>query len=279
MKHILTVLSICLLGNLFSQETKVYEHFRNTRIINLQSVESLKPGTMELKISHRFGAVSDGPRNLFGLDIATMRLALEQGLTENLMIGIGRSTTQKTYDGFVKWRIINQKENGIPFTMSYLSTISINGMAPDKTRKEYFSNKLAYVNQLIISSKINDLVTLQLSPTVIHKNLVPLAADKNTTFAIGFAATYNLTQHLSLNGEYIARIPIAFSTSTFTANHNSLSCGLGINTRGHFFELHLTNSMQMVEKGVITETPDTWLKGNIHPGFNMIRDFKVYKKK
>jgi hypothetical protein len=261
------------------KEEKVYEHFNNTRIINLQSVESLSPGIFELKISHRFGAVTEGPANLFGLDIATMRIGLEQGLTKNLMIGIGRSTYQKTYDGFVKYRILTQKEDGLKLAISFLSTINVNGLPFDKSRTNYFSSRLAYVNQFIFSSRLNERISLQLSPTVIHKNLVKYVADKNTTYALGFAGKYNLNKNISLNLEYMARLKQGVGTPTFTNNYNSLSAGMGIETKGHFFELHLTNSMPMVETGFITETKDTWLKGNIHPGFNIVRDFRVYKKR
>lgn len=283
MKKSLLIPALFFLKASFGQDTiseiKVEEHFRDTRIINLQSVESLSPGTLEFKISHRFGAITEGPRNLFGLDIATMRMSLEQGITENLMLGIGRSTTQKTYDGFVKWRIVNQKENGFPLTISCLTALSVNGTEPDKSKQTYFSDKLAFINQLIFSSKINDQISLQISPTHIHKNLVPLVSDKNDSYALGFAGTYNFTQNFSFNAEYIARVKNLASNSTYTNYYNSFSCGVGIKTRGHFFELHLSNSMPMYERGFITETNDSWLKGNIHPGFNLVRDFKLYKKK
>ena len=258
---------------------KVYEHFRATRIINLQSTETLRPGVLELKISHRFGAITQGPSNLFGLDIATMRIGLEQGITEKLMIGFGRSTFFKTFDGFIKIKILDQSKKGSPVALSFFTSMFINGVPFTGTREDLFSSRLSYVNQLIISSKINDKISLQISPTVIHKNLVPYADDKNTTFALAMASKYNLNKNMSLNLEYIARIRQGVDTPTYNENYNSLSVGLGIDTRGHFFEFHLTNSMPMTENLFITDTNDDWLKGNIHPGFNIVRDFKTFKKR
>lgn len=281
----LTFITILLLAfsQIYSQEEKkekkVYEHFRATRIINLQSTETLRPGVLELKILHRFGAVTQGASNFFGLDIATMRIALEQGITENLMIGVGRSTFQKTYDGFFKYNFLDQEENGSPLAISLFSSIYVNTVPVPKDRENFFSSKLSYVTQVIMSSKINDRVSLQVSPTVIHKNLVQSVDDKNTTFALAFATKYNVNKKMSLNLEYVARIKQGVDTPAYNDNNNSLSVGWGIDTRGHFFEFHLTNSMPMSENLFITNTTDSWLKGDIHPGFNIVRDFRTFKRR
>jgi opacity protein-like surface antigen len=271
------LLASTLIAN--AQEKKVYESFKNTRVINLQSVESLQQGIFELKISHRFGAISTGAVNLWGIDVATMRIGLEQGITDHIMVGIGRSTFQKTFDAFAKWRVIQQKKDGMPFSLSGLTTINVNGLPFSEKRTNYFSSRVSYINQILIASKFNDQISLQLSPTIIHKNLVKTVDDLNNTYALGVSGSYNLKKHISLNLEYVLRIKQNVNTPTYTDNYNSLSVGLGIETKGHFFEFHLTNSMPMNETSFITETSDSWLKGNIHPGFNLVRDFRVYKKR
>ena len=80
--------------------------FKSTRIVNGQSIENVGPGVLDFKIMHRFGPISDGGYNFFGLDQATMRIGLDYGLTDRLMVGIGRSTFEKQYDGFLKYKII-----------------------------------------------------------------------------------------------------------------------------------------------------------------------------
>ena len=72
--------------------------FKSTRIINGQSIENVGPGILDFRILHRFGPLSDGAYNFYGLDQATMRLGLDYGITDKLMIGIGRSTFEKQYD-------------------------------------------------------------------------------------------------------------------------------------------------------------------------------------
>lgn len=269
------IFSIALVFSFFwaSSQEKVYEHFKCTRIINLQSVESLRPGVLELKILHRFGAVTEGASQLWGLDQATMRIALEYGLTDKIMFGFGRSTFQKTLDGFVKFKLLEQRKNQLPLAMSWMSTMTANTQLRDAP----FVQRLAYVHQLILSSKLNDRLTLQLSPTAIHRNVVPLVEDRNLAWAIGSALKYSVTKVMSINAEYIWRVPPATQTETFKNNFDSFSLGLGFDTKGHFFEFHLTNSFATIEKGFILETNDTWSKGNVHLGFNIVRDFRVHK--
>ncbi|KAA3621885.1 MAG: hypothetical protein DWQ02_27000, partial [Bacteroidetes bacterium] len=60
---------------------------------------------------------------------------------------------------------------------------------------------------------------------------------------------------------------------------NSLSIGFDIETGGHVFQLHFTNSTSMVPKGYITETTGDWTKGDIHFGFNVSRVFTIVKPK
>ena len=254
MKIKIIVLSIflLLLKTAFSQDEEiVHEHFRSTRVINLHNTESLTSGILELKICHRFGAISGGVNQLFGLDQATMRIALEYGVTDKLMVGFGRSTYQKTLDGFIKYNFFRQKRGGMPFSLSGLTTISMFTLEKTALKEYTLGSRIAYVNQIILSSRLHDRFTLQISPTIVHKNLVETPDDENTTYAIGIASKFNMTKVISINTEYIPRIT-GRTTPEGEKNFDSFSLGVGINTRGHFFEFHLTNSFPMVEKGYIT---------------------------
>ena len=59
--------------------------------------------------------------------------------------------------------------------------------------------------------------------------------------------------------------------------YNPLSVGFDIETGGHVFQLIFTNSVAMIEKGFIGETTGSWLKGDIHFGFNISRVFTLKK--
>ncbi len=78
--------------------------FKTTRVINGHSTENTARGVLDFKIGHRFGTLEEGVSNFFGLDQASIRLGFDYGITDRLMVGIGRSSYQKTVDGFAKYK-------------------------------------------------------------------------------------------------------------------------------------------------------------------------------
>jgi hypothetical protein len=269
-----------LLSLLVGEEEQTYTTatFKTTRIINMHSVENAAAGVMDFRISHRFGFINSGAYDLFGLDQALMRIGFEYGVTDRLMVGFGRSNVNKAYDSFLKYKILRQGsgKRNIPVSVSYFASAVCNTVKwADPNRDNYFSSRMQYAHQLLIARKFNNDLSLQLTPTLVHKNLVPTVQDKNDILAMGFGGRYKLTQRFSVNGEYIYVLPNQI-TSTF---YNSLSLGVDIETGGHVFQLHLTNSTSMLEPGFITESVGQWKKGGIHFGFNVSRVFTVKDKR
>ena len=76
--------------------------FKGSRLINGHTVQTRKYKELEFLISHRFGRVNSGAYELFGLDASNIRLGLEYGMTKFLTMGVGRSSFDKTLDGFLK---------------------------------------------------------------------------------------------------------------------------------------------------------------------------------
>ena len=252
--------------------------FKTTRLIDGHTVENVGKGVLDVKISHRFGTLSNGAYELFGLDNATMRMGLDYGITKNLMIGIGRSTFQKTFDAFLKIKLLRQStgKRKMPVTVSYVPTIALRTLKwDDPNRKNYYSSRLSYTHQLIIARKFSEGTSLQLMPTYIHRNLATLASDPNDLFAIGIGGRQKLTKRISLNAEYYYQIPKYRIDGTTDA----LSVGFDIETGGHVFQLHFTNSRAMTEKNFITETTGKWEKGDILFGFNISRVFTIGKSR
>ena len=269
-----------LLSLLVGEEEQTYTTatFKTTRIINMHSVENAAAGVMDFRISHRFGFINSGAYDLFGLDQALMRIGFEYGVTDRLMVGFGRSNVNKAYDSFLKYKILRQGsgKRNIPVSVSYFASAVCNTVKwSDPNRDNYFSSRMQYTHQLLIARKFNNDLSLQLTPTLVHKNLVPTVQDKNDILAMGFGGRYKLTQRFSVNGEYIYVLPNQI-TSTF---YNSLSLGVDIETGGHVFQLHLTNSTSMLEPGFITESVGQWKNGGIHFGFNVSRVFTVKDKR
>ena len=250
--------------------------FMSTRIINGHSIEMFSPGALDVRISHRFGALNTGFYELFGLDQATIRMGLEYGLSNSIMIGIGRSSYKKNYDGFFKYSIYrqSQKEN-IPFSLVFFSSVSIESLKRNQDNYP-FSGRVSYCNQLLVASKLNEKLSIQLMPTFIHRNMVQSPYFFNDVYLLGSAIKYNVTKSTSLNVEYYYRITekdgVLINQNQF---YNSLSIGLDIETGGHVFQLHITNSLPMYEVGFLTETNQSWGEGGIHFGFNISREFTL----
>jgi hypothetical protein len=251
--------------------------FKTTRLINGHTVENVGRGALDVKISHRFGKINGGGYELFGLDNATMRMGVDLGITDYLMVGVGRSTYQKTYDAFFKVKLLRQSKGkrNMPITLSYVPAIALKTLKfEDPARKNYFSSRLFYSHQLIIGRKFSEQTSLQLMPTYIHRNLVALIADPNDLLSIGIGGRQKLSKRISLNFEYYYQIPeYKLPNST-----NSVSVGFDIETGGHVFQLHFTNSQGMNERSFISETTGDWSKGDVFFGFNISRVFTLGKK-
>jgi len=256
--------------------TYAYASFKAGRVVYGQSVENPASGNLIFMIQHNFGALNLGAYELFGLDQATIRLGLEYGINDWLAIGIGRSSWQKTYDGFAKAKLLRQSTGAknMPVSVSYVGALALNSLRwqfPE--RKNYFSSRMSFVNQLLIARKFSSVLTLQLTPTMIHKNLVPTKTDKNTSFALGMGGRVKLSQRVSFNAEYFY-YP---DDQTSLDRTNALSFGFDIETGGHVFQLHFSNAQAMFERAYITETAGEWGKGDIFFGFNISRTFVLKK--
>lgn len=251
--------------------------FKSTRVMNGHSIERMPAGQLDFRISHRFGRINSGAYELWGLDQANIHFGLDYGLTNWLMVGVGRGTYEKSYDGLLKLSVLRQSsgKRTMPVSLSYLATMSLNSLKWANTdRTNYFASRLAYVHQLLVARKFNDWFSFQLSPVYVHKNMVSTALDPNDTWALGAGGRLKITRRFALNAEYYYIIP-PLNDYRSTETFNPLSVGFDIETGGHVFQIMCTNSLAMIEKGFITETTGRWTKGDIHIGFNISRVFQL----
>ncbi|RMF22344.1 MAG: hypothetical protein D6765_14380 [Bacteroidetes bacterium] len=250
---------------------KVSNLFRGTRIVNGQSVETVHEGELEFLISHRFGRLNGGAYELFGLDQASIRIGLEYGVRDWLMVGLGRSSVGKHYDFFGKMRLVQQGD-GVPLAVTAFASAALNTLRPSSPDRPIpFQSRWAYTSQLLLARKFGPGFTLQLSPTFIHYNLVETRQDRNDVLALGAGARVQLTKNIALMVEYFHSLPEQLPEDRRPA----LALGFDINTGSHVFQLHFTNAQSMIEKGFIGETTGDWLAGDIQFGFNIARTFKL----
>lgn len=275
------------LMDIIGSETKpvkdyISSTFKATRIINGSSVENIGRGVLDFRIQHRFGKLSEGTENFFGLDNATTRIGLDYGVSKNVMIGLGHNTLNKTNDGFLKVKILAQRKKGMPVTVSYFAAMGIVGGESQSVPagKEFlFTGRISYAHQLLVARKFNDRISIQFMPALVHMNLVDSSQYANNTLATGLGGRIKMNKRIALTGEYFYRISNSDITINGISTHNSLSIGIDIETGGHVFQLMISNASGMTERTFIANTTDKWTKGELHFGFNISRVFTVVKPK
>lgn len=294
MKRIIvfSVLISMMSFNLFAQEDDLMDlfgeeetvdyttaTFKTTRLALGYSVEHPSKNDLIFIISHHFGKINSGAYEFFGLDQATIRLGFEYGITDRLTAGIGRSSFNKTYDGYLKYKILRQSKGAkkMPVTLSLLAGTSINSLKwEDPSQENFFSSRMTYLFQAIVARKFNKNLSLQVMPSLVHKNLVETAKDNNDILVLGAGGRYKFTNRTSINLEYHYVFPNQISSYAYT---NSLTIGFDIETGGHVFQLFFTNSVPINVTDFLTQTTDKWENGGIYFGFNIARTFSLGKKR
>lgn len=267
LSFILIIILIAIATNAQEAE-KVKNTFRGTRFVNAQSVNLADKGDLMLLIQHRFGDISGGGYEFFGLDEASMRIGFEYGFGKNINIGIGRSTYLKTFDAFGKYRFIEQNNN---FPITIVATVggslpSIRNYFPDEF--DNFSDKFSWNGQFHLASTIKNF-GFQLSPGFLKTGYL-MEENKNLSFfTLGFGGSVKISKKISANIEYLHPF-----TSKITGK-NSLSLGMDLDTGGHLFQLILSNSQRMFDQALYTQTTGDWTKGSLFFGFNLIREFNL----
>ncbi len=252
----------------------VYTTFKSPRVINAQSVEMLPEGVLDFRILHRFGTVKTGIKDMFGLDDASMRMGFDYGITKHLTIGFGRSTLNKEFDAFVKGRILQQQtgQKAIP-----ISVVAVAGYT--KAAKGYTTytpkERSGYFAQLLLARKFGENFALQLAPTYLHRELLLEPNDAKTVTALGIGSRVKLSRRVHLVVDAFPQLN-GVDKNTYTT---PLSVGFDVETGGHVFQLHFSNSIGMNEKSFLTTTSQKWSKGDFNFGFNLSRVFTVKKNK
>ncbi|AKQ47638.1 hypothetical protein TH63_10850 [Rufibacter radiotolerans] len=259
-----------------TREGPMQATFKGTRLVNGHTVETNGAGALLFLISHRFGALNSGAYTFWGLDQATIRLGLEYGLNDRLTLGMGRSSLEKTYDGFLKYRVAYQKPAGLPVSVTAFASTALKSQNWLNAENNYdFAHRLTYTYQVLIARKFSDRLSLQVSPSMVHRNLVETPTGETNVLAVGAGGRFKVTKRTSFNAEYFYLLP----GETADAFRNTLSLGVDIETGGHVFQLMATNAQGMIEKFFIPQNGGTWSNGDIYFGFNISRVFGVKEQK
>ena len=244
--------------------------FKGLKVINFESTKLVANKGFSFIVSHRFGTVKDGFQNLFGLDQAVTHLNFVYGISENVNISASRSSNQKIYELGSKIRLVKQRKGENPFNIVVYSSVLANtGLDKDNLPKLEFKHRLSYVAQLLVSRKMNSKLSFILSPTFFHDNYISNDYQNNSQYGIGFGGRYKIGKRWSLNTEY----GVHLNRSDNSLYNNPFSIGVDLETGGHVFQLHFTNSQSMNTNGVFGTSTGDWTEGDVYFGFNLARSF------
>lgn len=253
--------------------------FKTTRIVIGQSIELPPKGNLQFLVTHHFGAINTGYENLFGLKQSSVRLGLDYGLMNWLGFGAGLNTDRNTWDGYVKFKVLRQSKGArkMPVTIDVFANTAIyTSKMPYPDSASYFSSRLTYAVQVMIARKFGNSLSLQITPSYVHKNIVKTSDDNNDIFTLGGGGRFKVSQRVSINAEYHH---LFTGQVVSTKAYDSFSLGVDIETGGHVFQVFLTNSYGEYEETFLTDTRGKWSNGDIFLGFNINRMFTIVRPK
>lgn len=286
MKRICLIALICLFGMSTFNAQNVFETFKDTRVINTHSVETLGKRKLDVRIGHRFGdfaGAGGGWQTFYGLEnAADIMIGFEYGASDALTIGINRTKgsgpLKRLVNGIVKYKLLAQKEDGsMPFTVTALGVASVSTMEKsDDPEVLHFFEKNAhrwiYTGQLLIARKFSDGFSLQIIPSYTHRNVVGFN-DENGLISLGFATRVQLTKVMGLIVD--GTFPFSDVRTSEEGYFPAIGVGLEFDTGGHVFQLNFTNATAITETDYIPNTTTDWGEGQFRLGFTISRMFNL----
>lgn len=276
-------------------DTKVMATFKATKLINAQTTETCKKGTLDFRITHRFGnsggESGGGVHTLWGWDNSEdIRFAFDYGICDNLHIGIARNKRQENLDGSIKWRFMNQTtDNKRPVSIALFTDAAYTPIREedfyagvDPTVEHLMAHRFVYVTQLLVARKWNWRLSTELIGSYNHRNFVRGFShdghiDENDIISVGGGARFKLTKRFGIVVDYFHSFsPYRNGNDGFA---DPLGIGVEIETGGHVFTINFTNASAIIENDFIPNTTDSWTKGGYKFGFNISRVFTIKKPK
>lgn len=292
-KNILLCFFLLSALTLTGQRERVNRTFKDTRVVNVHSVETLPKGKLDVRISHRFGDLfgdNGGWPTFYGLEVAEdVAIGAEYGFTDDFNIGLyrakgagatpdGRAGLRQNLNGVFKLRVLHQEKEGNPLSITAVGTATMSAATKIEGNTDLirsfpkFAHRMAFNGSLVMARKFGDSFSFQLIPGVTHRNLVPFAGE-NTIFSMGVAARYQVSRVMA----FVADATMPFSETIKSDNGYSPPIGFGIewDTGGHVFQLNFTNATGLFETDYIPYTTTNWADGEFRIGFTISRWFNL----
>ncbi|HLG36338.1 MAG TPA: DUF5777 family beta-barrel protein [Bacteroidia bacterium] len=261
---------------------KTFATFKSTKIISAQTNETVKKHNLDFRVGHLFGnmgteAGGGGSHTLYGLDQSNdIRISFDYGITDRLMVSIGRNKRQENLSGAAKFRLMQQTSNEkIPLAITLYGSTAYSAKADPEGIYSPSERRMSHCMQMIIARKFSPKFSFEVVPSFVHRNLVDLRVypeDKNDLFSLGFGGRLKITKSFGIIADYFHNFR---EESTGIKLFDPFSAGIEIETGGHVFSIMFTNAVGLLENDFIPVTTDSWSEGGSKFSFNISRVFKL----
>ncbi len=258
-------------------DTPQYElaTFKGSRIAIGHSTQNRRKGVLDIVMMQRYWNVPNSTAQSFVADKLNARIALEYGISDRLTFGAGGSTLDGIFDGFLKYQLVRQRKDGGGAPLSI--TLFQNSAYTSKAIGGEASDRLAFTSQILIARKFTSNLSLQITPTLVHRTASFIAEDPQTQFALGLGGRYKLGGHVAIVSEYYYVANPLASRGTYGA----FALGVNWEVKNLLLQFQMTNVRGMVESDFITQTPNNFntKDGNFVFGANATVSIQLFNHK
>ena len=276
MKNLFSILILAMfIFPVFSQEGSdddmpVRPPFETSILIDNHTTVSPYKGGFEFEIHHRFGTVSNGITDIYGIYApSNIRLGLNYGITDKLMIGAGTTKDYKLQDLQWKYALLQQTKSGsMPVSVSYYGNVVLDARSDDNFGPEEQFNQMhrfSYITQLIVSHKINFKYSVQLAPSFLYFNSVE-TGYKNANFGVSAGGRAKVLGGASIIAEYDQLLT---KQDIETQPKPNLSLGVEFGTATHAFQVFIANYSQIINQRNLLYNTNDFAEGDFLLGFNI----------
>jgi hypothetical protein len=212
-------------------------------------------GTLEFMIQHRFGTVSNGIKDLWGLYApSNIRLSLSYTLFDKvgigsfkgpLSIGIGTTKDKFIQDVNIKYSLLRQTRNGrIPVSVTYFGNVAMaTGKTTEDLPNQNESDRFSFFNQIIIARQFSSKLSIQVAPSLSHFNVVEKEMN-NDHFAVAVSGRFKISSQSSI----MINVDQPITAHQLYNPQPNISFGIEVATSAHSFQIFATCYNSIVQQ-------------------------------
>lgn len=277
MKKILSIL-LCglLITNMVMAQNEdkdskpVRSPFESGVLLENQTNVLPSPNTLEWVIQHRFGKINNGLTDLFGIYApSNIRLGFNYTFNDWAQIGFGTTKNNNLQDLNLKLCLLKQtRSNSMPIALTYYGNVVLDARAAENFDKP--SHRISYHHQLMITRKFSRMLTLQLTGSFAHYNVVD-TLYKHDHLTVSLLGRVKVSSQLSIVFEYDQPITQPEAGGDFAYPKSNLSLGIEIATSSHSFQVFLGSYDAIINQRNNVFNPNDFTAGEMLLGFNITR--------